>query len=258
LLDGWSKPERLSQNVNTVDDENYPFLMLDGITLYFASNNENSIGGYDIFITRFNANTNDYLNPDNIGMPFNSIFNDYMYVIDETLGTGWFVTDRYQPVNKVIIYQFINREEKQYVSADDISHLTRVARLKTYRKGIHKAKKPVDDLISIPETVTPQAILFMVNDSVSYTSTSQFKSAQALKLWNEWYRVSEDLTQKETLLRSLREAFQTSEDEIDKKDLTAEIMELEKQVLKNRQLLNEKIINVRNEEIKYLQNLHLK
>ena len=98
----------------------------------------------------------------------------------------------------------------------------------------------------------------MVNDSVSYTSTSQFKSAQALKLWNEWYRVSEDLTQKETLLRSLREAFQTSEDEIDKKDLTAEIMELEIQVLKNRQLLNEKIINVRNEEIKYLQNLHLK
>jgi tetratricopeptide (TPR) repeat protein len=259
LLDGWSKPERLSQNVNTVDDENYPFLMLDGITLYFASNNENSIGGYDIFITRFTANTNDYLNPDNIGMPFNSIFNDYMYVIDETLGTGWFVTDRYQPANKVIIYQFRNREEKQYVSGDDISYLTRVARLKTYRKGKHKAKNPVDDLISIPEeTATPHAILFMVNDSVSYTNTSQFKSAQALKLWNEWYRISEDLTQKEALLRSLREAFQTSEDEIDKKDLTAEIMELEVQVLKNRQLLNEKIINVRNEEIKYLQNLHLK
>jgi hypothetical protein len=258
LLDGWSKPEYLSQNVNTVADENYPFLMLDGITLYFASNNENSIGGYDIFITRFNANTNDYLNPDNIGMPFNSIFNDYMYVIDETLGTGWFVTDRYQPDNKVIIYQFRNREEKQYVSADDISHLTRVARLKTYRKGTHKAKSPVDVLITAPEIATPHEILFTVNDTISYTSTSQFKSAQALKLWNEWYRLSEDLTQKEALLSSLREAFQISEDDADKKDLTAEIMELEKQVLKYRLTLNEKIRDIRNEEIKYLQNLHRK
>jgi hypothetical protein len=85
-----------------------------------------------------------------------------------------------------------------------------------------------------------------------------FKSAQALKIWNEWYKISEDLTQKEALLRSLREAFQISENETDKKELKAEIFELENQVLKNRLILNEKIRNVRNEEIKYLQNLHLK
>ena len=48
LLDGWSKPEPLSNNINTEADENYPFLMLDGLTLYFASNGENSIGGYEI------------------------------------------------------------------------------------------------------------------------------------------------------------------------------------------------------------------
>lgn len=258
LLDGWSKPEYLSQNVNTAADENYPFLMLDGLTLYFASNNENSIGGYDIFITRFNANTNDYLNPDNIGMPFNSIFNDYMYVIDETLGTGWFVTDRYQSKNKVVIYQFRNREDKKYVSADDISKLTNVARLKTFRKGTHKAKSPVDENINIPEVSTSHEILFIVNDTISYTNINMFKSAQALKLWNEWYRISEDMTQKEALLKSLREAYQTSEAETDKKDLTVEIIEIEKQVLKLRQLLSEKIRNVRNEEIKYLQNLHLK
>lgn len=259
LLDGWSNPEYLSQNVNTGSDENYPFLMLDGLTLYFASNNENSIGGYDIFITRFNSNTNDYLNPDNIGMPFNSIFNDYMYVIDETWGTGWFVSDRYQPENKVIIYQFKYKEEKKYVSAENMSHLTNAARLKTFRKAIQKVKSPpVDAIINIPEVSTPHDILFMVNDTISYTNTDMFKSAQALKIWNEWYKISEDLTQKEMLLRSLREAFQISENETDKKELKAEIFELENQVLKNRLILNEKIRNVRNEEIKYLQNLHLK
>lgn len=258
LLDGWSKPESLSQNINTNADENYPFLMLDGLTLYFASNNENSIGGYDIFITRFNANTNDYLNPDNIGMPYNSIFNDYMYVIDETLGTGWFVTDRYQPKNKVIVYQFRNREEKRLVPSDDITYLTKVARLKTYRKGVAINKTTIEEIISLPEITAPHEILFQVNDTISYTNTDQFKSAQALKLWNEWYRISDELSQKEVLLRSLREAFLVSESENDKKVIIDEITELEKQVLNYRLLLNEKIRNVRNEEIKYLQNLHLK
>lgn len=30
----------------------FPFLMPDGVTLYFANNGENSLGGYDIFMTR--------------------------------------------------------------------------------------------------------------------------------------------------------------------------------------------------------------
>jgi len=258
LLDGWSKPESLSQNINTSADENYPFLMLDGLTLYFASNNENSIGGYDIFITRFNSNTNDYLNPDNIGMPFNSIFNDYMYVIDETLGTGWFVTDRYQPKNKIIIYQFTISEVKEYVPTDDIENLTNIARLKTFRKGKLKSQNIVDEFSRTPEPTEKHEITFQVNDTITYNSTDEFKSTQALKLWNEWYRISEDLIEKEALLSSLRNLFETSEDETDKKDLSAEIVELEKQVLKYRFLSNEKIREIRNEEIKYLKNLHLK
>ncbi|MDD4108447.1 MAG: hypothetical protein PHH93_06995 [Prolixibacteraceae bacterium] len=253
LLDGWSKPEYLSQNINSTADENYPFLMLDGITLYFASNNENSIGGYDIFVTRFNSNTNDYLNPDNIGMPFNSIFNDYMYVIDETMNAGWFVTDRYQPENKVVVYQFRNKEEKKYVQTDDIDYLTKAAQLKVFKKTTRKLPDLIQDVITLPDTHIHE-ILFQVNDSISYTNTDQFKSAQALKLWNEWYRLSEELNKKETLLRSLRDAFQISEDESDRKDLAEEIKELEKQVLKSRVLLSEKIRDIRNEEIKYLKN----
>ena len=258
LLDGWSKPEYLSDNVNSAYDENYPFLMLDGLTLYFASNNENSIGGYDIFITRFTANTNDYLNPENIGMPFNSLFNDYMFVIDESTGVGWFVTDRYQPEDKVTIYQFRNRDEKRYVPVDDIDKLVNAAQLKHFRKVPRSAKEFVDPWISIPANTGVQEIFFHVNDTISYTKTNQFKSAQALKSWNEWNRMSAELTKKEALLKSLRDAFHMSEDEIDRKELREEISELEKNVLQSRLMLNEKIKVIRNEEINYLKNLNLK
>ena len=33
-------------------------------------------------------------------MPFNSPYNDYMYVIDEYNNLGWFASDRYQPEGK--------------------------------------------------------------------------------------------------------------------------------------------------------------
>ena len=71
LLDGWSEPEPL-MSLNEQGNVNYPFLMSDGITLYYASDGEGSLGGYDIFVTRYDSENGNYLRPDNIGMPFNS------------------------------------------------------------------------------------------------------------------------------------------------------------------------------------------
>ena len=97
LTDGrWSRITPLPEGVNTTRNEAYPFFLNDGVTLYYASNGEGSIGGYDIFITRLNLENNTYLKPENVGMPFNSIYNDYMMAVDEMLNIGWFVSDREQ------------------------------------------------------------------------------------------------------------------------------------------------------------------
>ena len=87
-----------------------PFLMPDGVTLYFAQKGEKSIGGFDIFVTRYNSERGTFLKPENIGMPFASEANDLFYAIDEFNQLGWFVTDRRQPQGKVCIYVFIPEE----------------------------------------------------------------------------------------------------------------------------------------------------
>lgn len=84
-----------------------PFLMPDGITLYFAQKSPSSIGGYDIFVTRYSIEDGSFLRPENIGMPFASEANDLFYAIDEFNQLGYFVTDRRQPEGKVCIYTFI-------------------------------------------------------------------------------------------------------------------------------------------------------
>lgn len=61
------KPIVLNGDLNEGGDANYPFLMPDGVTLYYANDGENSLGGYDIFITRKSGMN--YLQPQNIGMP---------------------------------------------------------------------------------------------------------------------------------------------------------------------------------------------
>lgn len=69
-------------------------------------------------------------------MPFNSIYNDYMYVVDEAKNVGWFVTDRYQEADKVTVYQFKHRDEKVFISGKDSDNLIQAAQLKTYKKEV--------------------------------------------------------------------------------------------------------------------------
>lgn len=95
-----------------------PYLMPDGVTLYFAQKSEKSIGGYDLFVTRYDAENTTFLKPENMGMPFTSEANDYLYAIDEFQQLGYLVTDRRQPEGKVCVYTFIPDETRKTYSHD--------------------------------------------------------------------------------------------------------------------------------------------
>ncbi len=114
---------------------NYPYMMPDGTTLYFAQTGKNSIGGYDIFVTRYDAASGAFLRPENIGMPFASEANDYLYVVDEAQQLGYFVTDRRQPKGKVCIYVFIPSQKRESYDVEstgeeklkDLAGISRIA-----------------------------------------------------------------------------------------------------------------------------------
>jgi hypothetical protein len=90
-----------------------PFLMPDGITLYFAQKGAKSIGGLDIFVTRYDSERALFLKPENAGMPFSSEANDLFFAVDEFNQLGYLVTDRRQPAGKVCIYTFIPQQTRR-------------------------------------------------------------------------------------------------------------------------------------------------
>lgn len=251
LLDSWSQPVPISDIINTPGNENYPFLLADGVTIYFASDGANSIGGYDLFITRYNPSTDSYLAPENIGMPFNSPFNDYMMVVDEQRSLGWFATDRYQPAGKVMIYTFVFNKEKTNVHSEDPEYLRQVAQLKTY----HKASVSIPDS-SVKENRLPESekqIEFVINDSLVYTNVNQFRSAEAVKLWNDLHKFSLELTGKAKELSDLRAKYARTEDEAERSAISPDIIELEKKIMEMKRQLLIKTIQVRNAEIQFLE-----
>ncbi|MBS2097917.1 PD40 domain-containing protein [Carboxylicivirga linearis] len=81
LPDGtWGKIMNLGPTINTIEDEDSPFLSHDETTLYFASMGHMSMGGYDIFSTkRLNQTEQKWSEPKNIGYPINTPGDDLFY-----------------------------------------------------------------------------------------------------------------------------------------------------------------------------------
>lgn len=68
----WSLPRNLGPGINTPYDEVTPFLAKDGRTLYYSSNSTSSIGGFDVFKSKYDTGGARWLLGKNAGMPINS------------------------------------------------------------------------------------------------------------------------------------------------------------------------------------------
>ena len=77
--DVWSRGLPLSQMINTIGDEGFPFLLKD--TLYFASDGHSGMGGLDIFYSFFN-NDDQWVRPINLETPYNSGGDDFAIWFD--------------------------------------------------------------------------------------------------------------------------------------------------------------------------------
>jgi Tol biopolymer transport system component len=75
----WSKAQNLGDKINTKYDEEGPYFHPDGVTLFFASQGHNTMGGFDIFLSTVNENGK-WSKPENIGYPINTPDNDVFYM----------------------------------------------------------------------------------------------------------------------------------------------------------------------------------
>lgn len=132
MTDGkWSEPAPIWEDLSEESDAIYPFMMSDGVTLYYADNGENSIGGYDIMVATRDAADGKFLQPSNLGFPYNSPYDDYLLAIDELNGVGWWATDRNLLDDELTVYVFVTNELRENYPADS-GNLADFARISDY------------------------------------------------------------------------------------------------------------------------------
>jgi outer membrane protein OmpA-like peptidoglycan-associated protein len=75
----WGKPKSMGTLINSADDDDSPYLTRDGRTMYFTSRGHNSMGGYDVFVTRMDSVSRRWSKPENMGYPINTPDDDAYY-----------------------------------------------------------------------------------------------------------------------------------------------------------------------------------
>ena len=229
LLNEWSIPDTLPSAINFANHQSAPFLLSDGVTLYFAANDSNGFGGLDIYVSRYNTATETYTTPENIGLPFNSPANEYLFVLDKTDGVGYLATDRFAEEGKVHIYTFLVPEYKQYWKDLPVDSLAAYAQLQYFEEGIYE-DDPAVTLIDLSVDTLPE-FSFIINDSVIYTSVDAFLSQEAKQLFMEWEQLQERLTKEQNQLEQLRMQYMQAEETL-QAELAPQILQLESDVVR--------------------------
>ncbi len=221
----------LDDSLGQGGDAAYPFLMPDGMTLYFANNGENSLGGYDIFMTRRNEGGDgaEYFQPQNIGMPYNSPYDDYMLAIDEASGLGWWATDRNQLGDKLTIYIFAPSAMRVNADPSDPS-LGALARLSdisltqkpdTDYKAMLADRLPADRSSESVAAASPSFALDMGNGKV-YTRLSDFRNDRARSAMLEVLSTKSALRKHLAAEDALREKYRRGDRTVSKAILESE------------------------------------
>ena len=200
-------------------DINWPFLLSDGTTLYFAAKGEESIGGFDIFMTRYDETTQSYLKPENIGMPFNSIDNDYFFIVDEYDGIGWFATDRNQPEGKVCIYSFIyNNVRENYVvdeyTPEQLRQLSEIHSISQTWTSNQARLGALEQLTAVYKRKFTQKkkndFEFVINDELTYTTLTDFRSSEAAEMYVDLNELLRKKNKLDSSIERARVAYPTA------------------------------------------------
>ena len=246
----WSKPQPLQGLSEGIDEASYPFMLTDGLTFYFAGKGEESIGGYDIFMTRYDSRSGSFLKPENIGMPFNSEANDYMYAIDEANRIGYFVSDRRQPEGKVCIYIFIPSDtRKTYDNSkyteEQIRNFADIASIAdTWGDGSER-KAALDRIKSKYATHDVPGQLFSTGDAASAV---EFHSKEANSLYQKLLKEQNALDIVNSSLDMLRQKYHKA-NASERNSMKSEILKLEEQALQLNASVKQLTKATRNAEI---------
>lgn len=238
LTDGaWHEPVVTPDVLNDGGNAIFPFMMSDGVTLYYASDNEESLGGYDIFVATRDAADGEYLQPQNVGMPYNSPYDDYLLAIDELNGVGWWATDRNLLGDDLTVYLFKVNDLRKNYNAEETDNIPDLAFIRDYRAtwGDEDYSPLLDEIQAISPVQNKKQVdfIFPMKGGEVYTTLDDFRTSSGKSMMKRYLAAEKGFNQKVSKLAEMRRKFAISKST----SLRTQIRSLETEVEKDRESL---------------------
>jgi hypothetical protein len=125
----WGEPYKLEHPINTNEDDAYPFLHPDGKHLYFSSKGHNSMGGYDLFVSRYNETLKCWEVPENLDFPINSPRDDFLYIADSLMDYAVFASNRDAEGDRLLVYTIRIKKDPEEREIENIHDIRKISRL---------------------------------------------------------------------------------------------------------------------------------
>ncbi|MBC7885665.1 MAG: PD40 domain-containing protein [Saprospiraceae bacterium] len=99
----WQNPINLGKDINSSANDTGPFLVKNGLKLYFSSDRMETLGGYDIFMADLSSHM---VNPviTNLGLPINSTKDDLDFELSADGMNALFSSDRIESIGGLDLY----------------------------------------------------------------------------------------------------------------------------------------------------------
>jgi len=101
----YGKVRNLGANINSRYKDNFP--EVNNGVLYFSSDRPKGLGGLDIYMV---PTSNLFMDPTNLGLPMNSKYDDFSFVINGKTRKGYFTSNRPQGKGGADIYSFVQED----------------------------------------------------------------------------------------------------------------------------------------------------
>lgn len=125
----WTVPVVDSVLSTTAADEIFPVLSADGKTMYFSSAGLYGVGGYDLYRSHWDERAGTWSVPQNMGFPFSSPADDFLYMETADGGGILFASNRECSRDSVVVYVVLKEPYPVHVPVTDVAELRALMRL---------------------------------------------------------------------------------------------------------------------------------
>ena len=214
----WTAPVPVVELSDQSTDEIYPMLSPDGKTIFFASDGLYGVGGYDLYKSVWDEQRQRWSAPQNMGFPYSSPADDFLYVESEDGDYALFASNRECGRDRVYVYAVRYEDYPVHTPMTDPFELQELSLLNP--PIVEAQEEAVADIPDNELTIKYMEKMDQVRalrDSIALTSSSLDALRNEYVFGNdpaERARLTNEILQLETRIPSLQRALDKASAEL--------------------------------------------